>query len=108
MVIYRFHRERTPLAFQELHDRISGKGLADIFNDILYNTVEQVKVRDVVPFRYIAGDNRIINALDDLIGRTLIKIAQCNDRKATHADIFGKQFFRGASACFFELHILGK
>ena len=61
-----------------------------------------------MPFRYIAGDNGIVNALDDLIRRALVKITQRNDRKAAHADILGKQFFRRTSACFFELHILGK
>ena len=67
MVIYRFHRERTPLAFQELHDRISGKGLADIFNDILYNTVEQVKVRDIVSPGDVARDDGMVDPLDNLV-----------------------------------------
>ncbi len=59
-------------------------------------------------FRYIACDNGMVYALNDLIGSSLIKLTQRHNREAAHANVFGKHFFGRGSAFFFELDILGK
>lgn len=68
IIIYRFHREGAPFAFHEFHDGVGRKSLADILYDILYHPVEQVKIRDIVSFGDVAGDNGIVDTLDNLIG----------------------------------------
>ncbi len=108
IVINCLHRERAPFAFHEFYDGVGGKSLADILHDILHHTVEQVEVRDIMPLGDVAGDNRIVDTLDDLIGRTLVKISERNDGEPTHADIFVQKRFRRAAAVLLKLQIFGK
>ena len=61
-----------------------------------------------MPLGDVAGDNGIVDSLDDLIRRTLIKISERNDGKAAHADILVQKFFRCAAAVLLKLQIFGK
>lgn len=41
-----------------------------------------------MPFRDVACDNRVVDALHDLISGALIKITQCHDRETAHTQVF--------------------
>ena len=61
-----------------------------------------------MPLGDVTGDNGIVDTLDDLIGRTLVKVSERNDGKAAHADIFVQKLFRRAAAVLLKLQIFSK
>ena len=61
-----------------------------------------------MPLGDVAGDNGIVDTLDDLIGRTLVKVPKRNDGETAHADILVQKLFRRASAVLLKLQIFGK
>src|SRR5699024_5202717 len=88
IVINCFDGQGTPLAFEKLRNGVGGKGLAHIFHDILYNTVEQIEVHDIVPLCNIVGNNGVIDSLHDLIGGAFVKVAQRHNGESTQPQVF--------------------
>ena len=61
-----------------------------------------------MPLGDVTCNNGIVDTLDDLVGRTLVKVSERNDGKTTHADIFVQKLFRCAAAVLLKLQIFGK
>ena len=92
IVVNCFNRQGTSLAFQKLYDRVGRKSFAYIFDDIANNTAKQIKIRYVVPLYNIACYDRAINPFHNLIGRMLVKIAECDNGETAHTDILIQKF----------------
>ena len=61
-----------------------------------------------MPLGGVTCNNGIVDTLDDLVGRTLIKISERNNGKATHTDILVQKLLRRAIAVLLKLQIFGK
>ena len=61
-----------------------------------------------MPLGDVTCNNGIVDTLDDLVGRTLIKVPKRNDGETAHADILVQKLFRRAAAVLLKLQIFGK
>ena len=68
VVVDGFRGDGAMLAAQKLGDGAGRESLAHVLHQVLHHPVKQVRLIDPIAFENIPGKDRVVDAVDDLVG----------------------------------------